>query len=69
MKFRSGGVPPADFERTADGFVVINKFDDATGLCQGDIDMRWGTVEKVRLAVHAAAQNWVILSEIHLRTE
>ena len=55
------------FERTRDGFCVVGQFDPASGVAETSLDQDLGEVEKLRLTVHASSQNWVILSEIHLR--
>ena len=56
----------ANLPRTDDGFVVVGQF-GADGVADGAIDPDWGPVSHVRLNIHASSENWVILSELHLK--
>ena len=58
---------PGSLERTPDGAVIVGGF-DSNGVAAGEIDKEWGKVAEVRLSVHKSSDNWVILSEMHLKT-
>ncbi|KAK9727742.1 hypothetical protein QE152_g19042 [Popillia japonica] len=51
---------------TADGFVVIGKFDNS-GIAAANVDENLGRVVTLRLHVHSDSDNWAILSEIHIQ--
>ena len=69
LMFSEGGeIPvPAELPRTEDGFVVVGSFGSQDGVARGDIGPDWGLVSHVRLSIHSSSDNWVILSEIHLK--
>lgn len=56
-----------NYNTTADGFLVMGSF-DARGLAEGIIDPNIGAIKELRLHVHGDSENWVLLSEIHLKT-
>ncbi|XP_043242541.1 alpha-1,3-mannosyl-glycoprotein 4-beta-N-acetylglucosaminyltransferase B-like isoform X1 [Amphibalanus amphitrite] len=54
------------YKTTSDGYAIIGQFDDQ-GVAAGSLDPTWGPIRSLRLAVQAESDNWVILSEIHLK--
>jgi len=53
---------------TNDGFYVIDKFDDDSGLAEGSVPALLGPIEVLRLYVDSTAASWVILSEVSYAT-
>ena len=59
---------PASFDRKADGFITVGKF-DVNGTAKGALDPNWGHISHVRLYVQTSSKYWVLLKEIHLKVE
>ncbi|XP_059087037.1 alpha-1,3-mannosyl-glycoprotein 4-beta-N-acetylglucosaminyltransferase A-like [Tigriopus californicus] len=59
---------PGTFSRTSDGYATVGKF-DANGVAAGKLDPTWGPISHLRISIHSSSDNWVILSEIHLKTD
>ncbi len=58
----------SDLAVTADGFVVLGRFDAESGAVEARIEPGLGRVGAVRLSVREQySENWAILSEVHLR--
>lgn len=55
------------FPMTDDGFYVINRFDQDSGLVEGDMTETFGSIEIIRLYVQSPSPSWVILSEIYIK--
>jgi len=56
----------ADLPRTADGFFVVGSF-NGDGVAEGDLSPFWGPIEAMRLSIQTSSENWVILSEMHIK--
>ncbi|XP_066909573.1 alpha-1,3-mannosyl-glycoprotein 4-beta-N-acetylglucosaminyltransferase B isoform X2 [Halyomorpha halys] len=56
-----------NFNYTADGFIIIGRFDNM-GIAEGKVDHKLGAIKEIRLTVHSESENWAILSEILFET-
>ncbi|XP_074650022.1 alpha-1,3-mannosyl-glycoprotein 4-beta-N-acetylglucosaminyltransferase B-like isoform X2 [Tubulanus polymorphus] len=54
-----------NYPRTNDGYLIIGSF--SLGVAQNTVLPSIGPVTKLRLHIHSASANWVILSEIHIK--
>ncbi|XP_060077650.1 alpha-1,3-mannosyl-glycoprotein 4-beta-N-acetylglucosaminyltransferase B-like [Ylistrum balloti] len=53
--------------KTLDGFFIMGWFDE-DGLADCTFPSDIGKISKIRLHVHANSKNWIILSEVHIKT-
>lgn len=53
--------------RSSDGYLVVAKFDQNTGIASGVLDVELGPIDVMRIRVHSGSETWVILSEIFIQ--
>lgn len=66
---QAGGSPENNnrnesYRITQDGFYVIDRFDDDSGLASGSVPAWLGPIDVLRLYVETTGASWVILSEV-----
>ncbi|KAK8772221.1 hypothetical protein V5799_024534 [Amblyomma americanum] len=55
------------FTRTPDGFYIVGKFKDSTGIAEGTLPPEMGHVQVLRLNIQYDSTHWAILSEIWVK--
>lgn len=50
-----------------DGFLIVGKFNNQSGIAEGSILPIVGPIAIMRLTIHSDSDHWILLSEIHLK--